>query len=490
MNDRFIGRILFFAVLTIGIIRVPAIGPAWDEPDNIVAGGQYANFFQKRLDGHILTQRDQDASIFGRVVYTQEPAIARYPPVPNYLGTLVALVTNAKSSAQIIVAFHVATVLFFALLVTYVFLFGRLLGLSQATSIFAALVTFLYPTLFGHGLSNIKDTAQVSLFTASLYYLVKKQIIIGAVFWGLALASKFNAVYVPIIWTGWMLVSNNKVRITTYRLLITIATGLATAFVVWPYLWFDPIARGMEIVHYFTTVGQGYKIFWDGTPYQVGVGKILWWYPWKNILYATPIPLLLLAIFGFTQIKGTQKVLAIWFIVPLLRAFFPHAAFYDGMRHFLEVVPAGILIAAIGISRLPKLGKIIAATLIVSQLLYINITLFPYSTGYLNILAKNQNERFDRDIEALSIKEAVDYLHKEYGAIKLWCFIGGHLSWHYLTPLDHYTYPTEADSIIIVNKASHINQGGPYIPVDPQRFDLVHTISRGDAVFAWIYRKK
>lgn len=489
--EKFLPWLLFLLVFFVGMFLVPGVAPAWDEPDNIFSGGQYAKFFQQGFRPEILTSRDKTSSLFSKTIYTQEPAIARYPPIPNYVGVVLSFIQKSDTSQEIIDSFHVSTVLFFALLVTFVYKMGRLINLSWSTSLFSALLTFLYPTLFGHGLTNIKDTAQVALFTVTLYYLVKKRVVAGGIFWGLALATKFNAIYVPIIWTVWMFPYARK------KLLIVVLIGLFVAIAVWPYLWFDTIDRIVEVISYFSTVGQGYKIFWDGVLYEVGVGKTLWWYPWANLLKTTPIPLLVLWFAGFVHVLRNPKFrpLAFWFTVPLVRAFFPHAAFYDGVRHFLEILPAGALIIAIGFAQLVKfvklntLEKITLASLLLGHLLFINATYFPYSTGYYNILAKNPNQRFDRDIEALSIKEAVEYLHKKYGAINLWCLIGGHISWYYLTSQDHYTYPQDADSIILVNKSSHIRQWEQQFPMSSE-FSLDHVISRGDAVFAWIYRRK
>lgn len=519
--DRLLACVIFLAVVGIGVILVPRIGPAWDEPDNIFSGGQYANFFQNGFDRQVLLQTNQDASIFGKMIYSQEPAIARYPPVPNYIGTALSLLGErlwaTSTSTSIIMAFHVATVLFFALLIATVYMFGRLLGLSRAGSIFASAVTLLYPTLFGHGLSNLKDTAQVALFTLSLYFVVqgtltkkRHDLVLGAIVWGLALASKFNAVYVPIIWLVWSLLSSKKKPLLiAYWLLVILTIGLVVTTVVWPYLWFEGVAHGREIIRYFTSVGQGFRLFWDGHLYQVGVGGIFWWYPWANLLFVTPISLLVLALTGVASIvrrvvntkrATTRLLLLFWFVIPLLRAFLPHAAFYDGMRHFLEVLPAGILIAAIGAEEIIMLLRkkytfsllhgYIVLSFVLAHLVWINVTYFPYSTGYYNALAQNPNVRFDRDIEALSVREAVDYLHANYGAISLWSPIGGHLAWYYLTPGDRYVYTRdEADSIILINKSSHIRRT-EFERLIEQEYVLDEVISRGDAVFAWIYRRK
>ena len=126
----------------------------------------------------------------------------------------------------------------------------------------------------------------------------------------------------------------------------------------------------------------------------------------------------------------------------------------------------------------------------IAELLFINATYFPYSTGYYNFLARDPNVRFDRDIEALSVKEGVDYVHKTYGAVKLWSPIGGHLSWYYLTQEDRYVYsPEDADSILLINKSSHIRQAEFHETVRND-FTLDYVIRRGNAVAAWVYRRK
>jgi hypothetical protein len=522
---RFIPFFLFGVVLLWGILLTPHIGVAWDEPDNIFAGGTYATFFTRDMNRSILETRDFTSSLFSGMIFTQEPAIARYPPFPNYLGTLLSLLHDNPTAPSVISAFHMATVIFFALLVTTVYSFGLLLGFSPFFSTLASIFTFLYPTLFGHGFSNLKDTAQVAMFTLTLYFLTrltiskqKQNLMKAATLWGLALATKFNAIYVPIIWVLWD-VTRNKIYdlrfknlksyllyLKSYFLFLTV--GIITTWIVWPYLWFDPLGHAREVITYFTTVGQGYNIFWDGSLYKVGVGKLLWWYPWMNLWLETPPPLLILWSVGVyaivLEIKKKKSItirsiLLLWFTIPLLRAFLPMAAFYDGMRHFMEVLPAGILISVIGsekilefVTKRYRTGRLLChfvVLLLCFYLISINLTLFPYSSGYFNSFAHNTNQQFDRDIEALSVREAVEYLHKQYGPLKLWSPIGGHLSWYYLNPYDTYVYSKEeADSIILVNKSSHIRQEEFEKIISPS-YSLDHTITRGDAIFAWIYRK-
>ncbi len=318
--------ILFIFVFAVGAVLSPHIGPAWDEPDNMFSAGVYVNFFTHGFDPSYFTNLTAKASVFGDSIVPNDYATSRYPPVPNFVATLFVyggrLVGIPITAHTIIIAWHLATVLFLALAVAMTYRFGILLGLSLGSSLFAALAFFFYPQVFGHGLSNLKDTAQVSLAVTSLYYLVKKNFLLGAVVWGLGLATKFNAVYVPIIWGVWMVMTHKKFMIRSSLFIVLI--GLTTTFLVWPYLWFEPVRHAGEVVRYFTTVGQGYRIAWDGMWYTVGAGRSLWWYPLASFLYTTPLLLLALFVFGLGMLirrpckKPVCIILPIWIVVPRL----------------------------------------------------------------------------------------------------------------------------------------------------------------------------
>lgn len=517
-----IPALLFFLVIGIGVLLAPGIGPAWDEPDNIFSGGQYLNFFAEGFNPKVFDPAKY-SSYFSDVIYPEDTATAHLPPFANYIGTAFTLIAEKSGAPHTgttaIIAYHLMTVLFFAVLVSATYAFGILLGLPVWVSMVVALSTFLYPTLFGHGLSDSKDTAQASLFILSLYFFVKgvkyqktRSLITGAVVWGLALATKFNAVYVPIVWGIWVQCQmlNAKwpikkylihgFRFIIYHLSLVIAIGVTTAFIVWPYLWYSPFARTAEVVTYFTHVGRGYMFFFKGVQYRSGVGVSYWWYPWASLLLCTPLQLLLFMVYGvYVLIRHLRKqpdrlLLGIWILIPMLRAILPTASLYDQLRHFVEIIPACMLLVGVGLDALTKYGKAgtyaayIVAVFIVLSVAGIDAIYFPYSAGYYNILARDANNNYDREIEGLSVKEGVDYLHKTYGAVKLWVTVPGHLSWYYLNKNDQYVYSKEeADSIIVINKRSHI--GSEPVPVIDM-FRVDHVITRGNAIFAWIYRRK
>lgn len=539
--------VIFFVILIIGVFLAPHAGVTWDEPDNIFDGGVYVTFFREGLNPHAFDGFWDEKSYFRTAVVTINPTISHYPPVPNYVGSAIALISQkfgfGNKGWQIIINFHWATVLFLALLAATVYRFAILLGISPAMSLFAAIATYLYPAIFGHGLTDLKDTAQVSLFTLSLYYLVRgsvgakrgvKDICTGAGIWGLAMATKFNAVYVPIVWGIWVIIldmpfvkkfrsafsfrppahadipkekvkldkiSSLMARVHVAEMFLIVIVGLAAMYLVWPYLWFDPIGRFREVIMYFMTIGQGYSVVWNGVLYVVGVGKSLWWYPWASFLVTTPLTILALVFAGLGALvtvikrKPVLLILPIWILVPFIRTISPWAAFYDEFRHFMEVIPACIIVAALALDWISKRWSKVALVLALGtlvHLLLINITYFPYSTGYYNMFAGNANVNFDRDIEGLSVKEGIDFAHGAYGHIRVFVPIAGHLSWYYLLPQDVYVIdPAAADTVVLMNKASHqIDTQYEQFEASKSQFTLAHTIKRGDAIFGWVYRRK
>lgn len=588
-----VGLFLFLAVLGIGIFASRGVGTSWDEPDNIHAGGVYAKFFTHGLDPAILTDRNASVSVWYDKIFTQEPTLSRYPPVPIFVGVLVVKageIWNSRpaTAQEIIYAFHIASTIFLGLFVVTMYALLRAVRIPAALAFTTSILAGLHPTIFGYGLSDIKDCALLSLFTLSLLFLIKstmrkrkRYFVLGAIFWGLALATKINAIYVPVIWLSWRFVYEviremgeikeimgigvklRQIGMTLMKTLgfggVLVVIGIVVMVLVWPYLWFDPVGRIMEVLKYFTTVGAGYKVFWNQELYMVGAGKALAWYPIAHTIIGTPLTYLALAVFGLLGLvfwsifkktkpdlltsetkladhlkigsgglfkflpakvsklliaKQTHKLATrkdtvlflwltlIWICVPLIRTFSPTASFYDGMRHFLEVLPPIFILMAFGIDALKHLlvkfvghkgVKLLYLTVLVvlTHIVFVNLHLFPYGTGYVNALASNPNTTLERDFSGLAIKEGVELAHKlKGGSMAVFVPIAGHLSWYWLTGGDLYVYAYEqADVLILINKSSHVSKA-QFDPLVTSMFDLKTVVRRGRDEFAWVYLRK
>jgi len=534
---------IFIICFSLTTYIAPHAGVSWDEPDNIFAAGVYINFFQKGMDAKILASHDASASYFQDKIFTQEPSLFRYPPFPLYIGSMMVLIGEklfgTLGPQQIIAAFHMASGFFWAIFAVALYYFIRLFGFSIFVAGITALLGALHPTLFGYGFSTIKDSSQVSLFVVSLLLLVlatttkkKRWFVLGTITWGAAMATKINAIYVPCIWAGWrMLLITSQTLIAKQELSIhsklkqlfyrytkilaqtamVIAGGLIVMVVLWPYLWFDPVTRLGEVFTYFTTVGTGYKVFWNGEHYMVGTGAPLPWYPIIHMIVGTPLFIqICILVGGFLLIKEmvTQRKVSPWFVlllvwagVPLFRILSPYAAFYDGMRHFLEVLPPVLLLSAWGIRALEsflhrRLGdsrQSLALTTLVClpYLCFLAWHFFPYNSGYVNALVRNPNTTLERDYGGVSVAEAVRLAHTfKSGPSRFFVPIAGHLSWYYLSYGDSYVYGVDdADILILINKPSHIIKTTFDTEVSSM-FELKGSVIRGNDDFAWIYVKR
>jgi len=587
MKDLVIGFCLFLSVVILGTIVSPRIGTSWDEPDNIHAGGIYAKFFTKGLDPAILIDRNATASVWFDKIFTQEPSLSRYPPVPIFVGVVVvrlweAIKQTPATAIEIITAFHIASSVFMGIFVASLYALIRKISIPVRSAVAASILAGMHPTILGYGMSNIKDSALLSLFTLSLMLLVsstktgkRRYFVAGAVVWGLAMATKINAIYVPVIWLGWKFMYDvlnemveakglgkkmQEVGIRIVRMVGSAALlgsiGLVVMIMAWPYLWFDPVTRILEVLRYFTTVGTGYKVFWNQEVFMVGAGTPLPWYPITHIVLGTPLTYLVLASIGFVGLivrgvygvlKGKIRIkkvhntssleselddtkglhtetsrgvdelwqvgkgkeiwsilalLGLWLLVPLVRTLSPTASFYDGMRHFLEILPPLFILLACGFEIITYLvhrfsdgrGVKFATILMIiclTHITFVNLHLFPYGTGYVNALAQNPNEALERDFSGLAMKEGVEMAHRLYGgSIALFAPIAGHLSWYWLTEGDLYVYtPEHANVMILINKSSHISK----MQLDTEisgMFELKGVVRRGRDEFAWIYVKR
>lgn len=539
MIQRSIPYLLFVCFFFIGLWISPYIGPSWDEPDNIFAGGVYLRFFREQFNPEILTIRlDQKASIFGDRIFSQNTDLERYPPFPLILGSffvvLAEQVYGALSGEEIIQMFHVASGMFVAVTAVFTYGISRLLRFPLLFSIVSAILLGLTPTMFGHGYSTIKDSAQVAMFTVSLYILFrfttthrKRWLLLGAVAWGLGLSTKFNAVYVPIIWgifhlSQSLLKTNPASKIhylkaTLLEFVTFSLIGLFTLFLSWPYLWFDPIPRVQQIIAYFTTVGIGFHVAWLGQKLVVGDVTALWWYPLGSMLLATPIPILIAFLLGLGSMlyhslkkpahstihRAGFLLIILWLVIPFLRTISPKASYYDGMRHFMEVLPSAAIISTFGIYSAVRIARflfvhlpsinilaIFLAVPICIHAVIINLRFFPFSSGYLNMFAgEKRNELFDRDFSGLSVREGMTYINSKQIPYSVYVPIAGHTSWYYIDPGNRYVYyPEEADFIIFVNKISHASKQELEQSI-PKNFVIDRTIQKGSDIFGWVYKK-
>ena len=266
------------------------------------------------------------------------------------LGPMLAAATHRLLPLPPIAGYHAAALLATAGLIGFLYWFlaprlgtgGTLLGL-----VFLA----LHPGYLWHSLANFKDPVAAALYVISSLLLVEalkeqsaRRFLTGSIVFGLALAAKGNALFIPAtvavaLWAGHGRAAVFRV-LRPRRLLVAILLGglvvvPLTAFAFWPWLWQD---LSGHLARHFDAV-------WHN---RSGSGETL-----GGLLYGlATMPEVLLAglILSVPLLRSVPaaRILLALAAVPLLQASWPGAKHYDGIRRYLEFVPPFALLAGAG----------------------------------------------------------------------------------------------------------------------------------------------
>ncbi len=310
-------------------------------------------------------------------------------------------------------------------------------------AVVASFTLAAYPLFFSESHFNIKDPPETAFYglTIIFFYLgltrnIWKYIIISAFMMALAVGTKFNALFIiPTLglWTVFHTfflvlrkrkslkpVKFNQIALILLALIIHPILAAVLFYLMWPYLWGDPVNNFLNILKYYQQIGAG-------TPFEMAKYLIHGWntYPVIWILYTTPIPMLVLSLVGFvTSVfliavkKNTFAFLVlVWFLIPILRSSVLNASIYGGVRQIMEFLPAMAILAGIGafyIIRACKITNRPVFTLIITITILVSLAF----TGWEVIkIHPNENVYFNQMIGGLSgaKQNSITYWGNSYG---------------------------------------------------------------------------
>jgi len=345
---------------------------------------------------------------------------------------------------------------------------GRAL-MGPRSGFLAALFLLLTPNYYGQMFNNPKDVPFAVGMVWSLYYLVRvipalprppaklllklglaAGLALGVRVGGLLIFGYFGLVLlIDAVWRG----------IETRRLGVTVAVGpaslwrvllpvVAVAYPVmllfWPWAQQAPFTRPLQTLAYFSHEVFPFRTLFDGR--YVPADDLPWTYLPTYIALALPeLILVLLAAAPFAALvllwrRGSTlpRAPTVQFFILGFAAVFPvayaiaiNAVLFDGMRHFIFVLPPIAVIAAVladrGLAALERarLGGYAYGALALYGLFHISIMArlhpdeYVYYNGFVGGV-EGAAGRFKLDYWANSYAEAVggleDYLRAEYGA--------------------------------------------------------------------------
>lgn len=341
-HNGWIAGILALLTLVTLLLTTPQIGLTWDEPTYIAASESYNEWFG-RLASNPKEALDHD-------IIDQYWAINHeHPPVDKIWSGVVWRV--ARLAFDDLVAHRLGNMLLVAVLVAMLYLmvaetYGRIAGFLAI----GALLTL--PRFFFHAhLAALDMPAAVASFAVVyVFWKVKDRpgwwgtAVLGVV-WGLAVATKVNAVFVMPTLFLWLLLFQREVRVFV-RLVLASILAFPIFVLSWPWLYPAPYDRIYEYVRFITVdhweIGQFYlHRFYMPPP---------WHFPFVMVIAVVPLMFLLFYAVGVvrTAKEKEHQALGVMFVfnslVPLLALSIGQSMVYDNDRLFM---PAFVYIAAL-----------------------------------------------------------------------------------------------------------------------------------------------
>ena len=257
-------------------------------------------------------------------------------------------------------AFRLASAILFGLLVGTLYIWAARAGRSAASGVGAALALVLMPRVFGDAHIAATDLPLTAFWCLSAYFYwraardghLSVMLLFGA-FWGMALATKFNALLLPLpLWLWALFHDRPRVLRTT---LVGGAVAAAVLIALDPYLWPDPIGRYLRFVAESTSRAQWAPI-WTYYLGRVHTFVLPWHHALVLTLVTVPLPIMALAAGGAVRVREARlrPIVSLCLIeigfYQLLMAL-PSSPGHDGVRLFLPQFPFLALLAGLGFGR-------------------------------------------------------------------------------------------------------------------------------------------
>jgi len=316
----------------------------------------------------------------------------------------------------------------------------------------ALVALFTMPRFAGHAFNNSKDMPFAVAFTAFMLFTTS-MFIDGTYGWrrvlpaGLAFGAVLSIrpgslVLLAVFFLAISLATRVRIPAATIvdgappsgiRKLAVLGIAWATLFATWPWAHVRPLRGLAEATALAIRFPRPTPVLFEG---RIASSDALpWYYLPKMLAITTPPVLLALAGLGvwlaLRDARGghdrgriaVARITLVWVGLPICLFIARRPAVYDGIRHFLFLLPGLAILAALGASALaealrerPGAGAA-AAVVVLLFLLPVPalVRLHPYQATYFNALVggvAGAQERYDTDYWMSSYGEAVRWLDR------------------------------------------------------------------------------
>ncbi|HEY6997581.1 MAG TPA: glycosyltransferase family 39 protein [Candidatus Binatia bacterium] len=352
----FVPGALFFGSLAIVVFTAGDYGVVWDEPAYFHASDLHIEWLKKSVqepNGSLSALLD-DKGI--TEAWHWNPYNVPHPPLSRILSGLTHLFLHPFLDK--FTSYRVAPALFFAALVTVTYLWLKEL-FGELAGIFSALTILLMPNLFAFAHMAVTDLPLASLWFLTTYAFWKGiknwlwSILLGVV-WGLALATKFPAVLIPIPVVLWAQIFQRNRYSNNIFAMLFVAPLIMLA--MQPYLWHNTGVRVLEFLYEGISRGNrpdtNFGVAFFGS--TLLSSELPWYYSFFIVGVTTPEPFILLALIGILSIawRSEQRAALMLFLVSgmfvMSLGLLPGAVLHDGVRQLVSALPFMAALAAAG----------------------------------------------------------------------------------------------------------------------------------------------
>jgi|GEM_PF-1193265 len=512
-------RLIFYAILgvflVINLATLSDYGMTWDEAAQQHIGKVTIDFLKgKTTDFNF--QRD-DLKYYGP-----------FFEVINYYFSSSLL---ESFSISYVSAFHILIVLMAALGLLFLFWLVSV-ALGEQIALLSCTFLMLLPRFIAHAQFNSKDIPLATFFIIVLFFLYSgftkrkiKHVILAGIFLGLGIATRLDLILVlPVFFIAYALhlifekkiFAGPKVFSSIKPDFILLATmsffGLLASFVAWPALWKSPRLLIESFLFFLHHGWQGQVFYFD----QFYTAASLPWHYAPFFILAT-LPLAIFILFGcglykiIRELKQKKNIfiyslLLIWIAVRIIIALVPGAVRYDGVRHFLMIIPAMTIIAAIGLAwlliavkeKLPRYSKKITITIV--SIIFLSLTIeliriYPFGDSYFNEITRlaipsHIEDHLEIEYWGATYKQGVDWLNNNASPNSAFCVTAAEhlLQFYPIRPdLSFSCNPAQADYLMFFTRKTSMpedmNKVFNYSPNEP-----AFKISRLNSDLLYIYK--
>jgi hypothetical protein len=410
-------------------------GVTWDEMPHVIYGKAVHAYF---------TTSQTFAELNAAIIPKQE----FYSPALDFICVLVAKIFSMDDFA----AKHAVLGLLWVSMFWPVCRLGAYFR-GPAAAWFSGLALLGMPSLYGHAFNNPKDLplacATIWLLLAVVWVSNSRALRVRhAIGLGLGmgcvlmirpgawfLVALWGLIPLSHLWRTWCyryyLLKTTALRLT---LIFCGATAIAYACMIslWPHAQQHPIDMPLRAASFARKFDEIYPVLYRGSTFQSN--NLPTDYLAGYLFFTLPIPIIAFFLIGqavalvrlnnrafsWAPILGTAFL--IWF--PLVFFYIAKPNIYDGMRHFLFMLPAVAVTAGAGASWLHtklkrklsvKLASVSIVALLLSAIPSI-VRLHPYQVAYYNLTAgPNQtlHSRFETDYWISSFREAAEWINQQ-----------------------------------------------------------------------------